>query len=1049
MRWRVDKTNTKYPVMRKSTFLIVCFLLASIGWVEAQSTIASGKVVSADDGQPIIGASILVKGMKSGVVTDINGLFSISMPADSKTLVVSYVGMKKLVIEGKQNMLVRMESSISELDEVMVVAYGSAKKTSFTGSASQVSGGTLQKIQSSSITKSLEGISSGLQTFSSSGTPGSDASLLIRGLGSISASQEPLIVVDGVPYEGSLNSISSQDIESITILKDAAANSMYGARGSNGVLIVTSKSGAVGDTKVLFDAKFGFNTRGVANYNVITKTDDYYEMMYESIVNSLVESGEYSPMSARAYVSENLIGEYLKYNKYANVADNQLINPITGRINPAANRYKWSDNWLEDPFTSGARQEYNLSISGGNEKTNGYASMSYLADDGYLKQSGFDRITLRAKVDHVVSDYLETGLNISYSNTVRQEFGLAESNYSNIFMFSQQIAPIYPIYLYDANGNKILDDKGKAQYDFGTLYTRPYGQEQNPYATLLEGINKYTTDNMSSRGYVTVNFTKDIRLNANISYDVFNENDTEFDTPIGGDALSVKGRGYKTLTRSGVMNANQLLYWTPTYGDHSFNLLLGHESKKDDYSYLYGEMTKFSDPNNPDFANASTVEKLTSYTSQYALEGYFSRLEYNFLNTYYLSSSYRRDGSSIFAPDQRWGDFYAIGGSWRINQESFMTDYSFIDDLKLKASYGTQGNDNIGFYKVYADRYEVDSEGGFTKVFRASNVTWEKSDNFNIGFELGLMGCLNIDADFFIKETKDMIYKRPLPPSEGSPSYILVNDIDMKNTGFEIEVSADIINQKNLKWNVTFNGTTYKNELTKLPSDKDPKGYQVGNYFRKIGGSLYDWYTYEYAGVDPDNGLPLYNQYIPRSSKPDSVVTVNQTSSATLRETGKSPIPDFYGGLTTSLSSHGFDLSISTAFQLGGYVWDTFYRNLMNPGLSGENMHQDMFKRWTPANKNTDVPRLSYLDQDANDSSDRWLTSASYFSLRNVTLGYTLPTTVARKANMERVRVYVVGDNIWLKSARKGLDPRQNFDGSTDYVYSALSTYSLGVNIVF
>jgi len=1042
--------------MRKVTFLIVCLLCASVGWVEAQTTIASGRVVFASDGESVTGAVVQVQNTTDRVVTDVNGRFSISMPASSKTIVITYIGMKKVELQGKEDMLIRLENAVSDLDEVLVVAYGSAKKTSFTGSASQVKGGTLQKIQSSSISKSLEGLTAGLQTFSTSGTPGSDASLLIRGLGSISASQQPLIVVDGVPYEGSLNSLSAQDIESITILKDAAANSMYGARGSNGVLIVTSKRGSVGNTKVLFDARYGFNQRGVPAYNVISNSGDYYEMMYESIVNSLVESGSYSPMGARAYVAEHLIDQYLKYNKYSNVADNQLIDPNTGKLNPAAKSTKWKDNWLKDPFKSGARQEYNLSISGGNEKTNGYASVSYLADDGYLEQSGFDRITLRAKVDHVVNDFIETGMNISYANTVRQEFNsITGDNYSNIFMFSQQIAPIYPIYLYDANGNAMVDANGKARYDFGTLYNRPYAQEQNPYATLLEGINKYTTDNMSSRGYLTVNLRKDLRFNTNMSYDVFNENNSEFDTPIGGDALSVKGRGYKTLSRKGVLNANQLFYWTPTYGDHFFNLLIGHESKKDDYRYLYGEKTKFSDPKNPEFSNGSTVEKLTSYTNAYALEGFFSRLEYDFLHTYYLSASIRRDGSSIFAPDQRWGNFYAIGGSWRVNQESFMTDYTFIDDLKLKASYGTQGNDNIGLTKVYSDLYEVDSEGGFTKVFRASNVTWEKSNNFNVGFELGLLSFLKIDADYFVKETKDMIYKRPLPPSEGSPSNILVNDINMRNNGVEVEISADIMNQKNLRWNVAFNGTSYKNALTKLPSDKDPKGYKAGNYFRKLGGSLYDWYTYEYAGVDQDNGLPLYNKYTPildnggNETGKYTVTTVNKTSDATLRETGKSPIPDFYGGLSTTLSGRGFDLSINTAFQLGGYVWDTFYQNLMNPGAAGENMHQDMYKRWTPANKNTDVPRLSYMDQDANDSSDRWLTSASYFSLRNVTLGYTIPTAIARKANMERVRVYLVGDNLWLKSARKGLDPRQNFDGSTDYVYSALSTYSLGVNIVF
>ena len=967
-------------------------------------------------------------------------------------------------VEATDGMIVELHAATEELDEVMVVAYGTVRKSSFTGAASQVKGDDISSQQVSSISKALEGVTAGVQVSNSDGSPGTNASILVRGIGSISATQSPLIVVDGVPYEGSLNSISAQDIESLTVLKDAAANSMYGARGSNGVIVITTKSAQPGDIKVQLDARVGFNSRGIPSYNIINDPGDYYEMMYEAIVNNLVESGTYSNLTARQYVANNLISGYLKYNIYAGIADNELIDPLTGKINPNATTRKWTDNWSKDPFNNGLRQEYNVSLTGGTENTKGYASISYLSDDGYVTNSGFDRISARAKVDQNIGKYIKTGVNIAYANTERQAFGNTDANYSNLFMFSQSIGPIYPIYLYDTNGNLMYDAEGNALYDFGTTYQRPYAQEQNPYAVLLANQNKYITDNLSTRAYVDVMFLKDFKFTANVAYDVFNQNDVEYMTHIGGDAASVNGRGYRQSVRYNALNANQLLNWTPKYGNHSINLLLGHETKKDRSSLLYGHMTNFMDPDNSEFANASSYQDLTSYSSTYALEGYFGRVEYDFADKYYVSASYRADASSRFAPENRWGQFWSVGASWRMKEEAFLQNVDAISNMKLKASYGTQGNDNIGYSQVYLDLYaisRVDGEAGLTKVFRGNpDLTWEKSNNFNAGIELGLFDRVNISSDFFIKETKDMIYARPLAASEGSPSTIIVNDLDMKNTGIEFEVSADVIKNRNIRWNISFNGTHYKNQMTRLPEDKAEAiatdgGYQRGNYWMKIGGSLYDWYLYEYEGVDPENGLPRYNKYTPILDE-NGVETgeykkeyVHTTSEATLRETGKSAIPDFYGGLSTTLEAYGVDVNISTAFQIGGYVYDSFYQSLMNAGNAGENMHTDMFNRWTPTNTDTDVPRLCYNDQEANGMSDRWLTSASYFSLRNVTIGYTLPSKLTKKAKIEKARFYLTGDNIWLKSARKGLDPRQDFTGATGYIYSALSTYSIGVNLTF
>ena len=1032
-----------------------------IGLATAQVQTVTGTVTSEEDGLPIVGASVTVKGTQLGTATDMDGHFTIAnVPASAKSIVVSYIGMDTQELRITKNMKVVLSSNSQSLDEVMVVAYGTAKKSSFTGAASTVKGDKIQKLQVSNISKALEGSVAGLQTASSSGTPGSSSSIIIRGLGSISSSQSPLIVVDGVPYEGSLNSISTQDIESLTVLKDAAANSMYGARGSNGVIIITTKGSKSGKTRINFEARYGFNDRGVGNYDIITDAGEYYEMAYESIRNSLVEQMGYA--GASQYVAKNLISGYLKYNKFKGVADDQLIDPATGKLNPAAKTYKWNDDWTKDPFHNGTRQEYNINVTGGTENTQAYVSLGYLSDEGYMVGSSFDRISARVKVDQKIGKYFKIGGNVAYANTIQDRFdSQVGTNYSNIFMFSQSIAPIYPIYLYDRDGNLMRDEKGAVRYDFGTEYVRPYASEQNPLAVAKENIYKTTRDNLSSRGYLEAYFLNDFKFTANIAYDVFNTRQTDYATPIGGDAASVGGRGYKYSTRTGALNCNQLLNWNRSFGDHNVNVLLGHETKNDKYEFLYGEMTNFSDPSNPEFSNAAQYQGLSSYTGEYALEGYFIKGEYNYADKYYFTASFRRDGSSKFAKENRWGSFWALGASWRLKEEAFLKDVDFVDNLKVKASFGTQGNDNIldpnGYtiYKAYSDLYtveRVDGAAAFTKVFRGNrDLTWEKSNNFNIGFEGSFFDRLNVNFDFFIKETKDMLYASPLASSEGTPTWIYRNEMDMKNTGVELEINADVIKTKNFKWNVAFNATHYKNELTKLPdskpADQYPDGYQAGSYWRKIGGSLYDFYTYEYAGVDPENGKPLYNKYTKDENGVETVTTVNTTSEASLRQTGKSAIPKLTGGLSTTFEAYGFDLSIQTAFQIGGYVWDSQYMTLMNTGDAGENFHKDMFNRWTPANTNTNIPQLLYQDQDQALGGDFALINASYFSLRNLTLGYSLPKSLIKKVGIGNLRVYLTGDNLWLQSKRKGLDPRQSFSGGTGYVYSALSSYSIGLNL--
>ncbi len=1020
--------------------------------LSAQDITVSGQVTDESTGEGIPFASVVLQGSMHGVATDADGVFSISVPSDG-ILEVSSIGYQTstVPVNGQTRIDVSLSTDAEFIDETIVVAYGVQKKSSFTGAAEQVSGEKLERMQTSNISKSLEGAVAGLQTSSSSGTPGSSSSIIIRGLGSVSASQEPLLVVDGVPYEGSLNSIAANDIESLTVLKDAAANSMYGARGSNGVIIITTKRGTSDKISITFDAKVGVNSRAVPTYDIITDPADYYEMSWESIRNAVYYAGTMSLGQANLYASGALVDDYLGgYNIFKGVENDELIDPATGKISVYARDRKWTDDWNKDIFRKGIRQEYTLTASGGSEKTQAYMSVSYLNDEGYVPNSGFDRISARAKIDHSIGKYIRTGLNISYSNTTQDMYSSTESQgaYSNLFMFGQNIAPIYPIYQYDlTTGARMYGQHGEDLYDWGE--SRPYGANSNPYGQLMSSKNRVISDNISSRGYVEVQILKDLKFTANIAYDVFVDNYDYYTTPVGGDAANVNGRGQQQTRRYSALNANQLINYSPTFGDHSLNILIGHETKSDKSYLLFGEMTNYVDPNVSDFSNAVTYQNLNSYSSGYFLEGVFGRAEYNYANKYLFSASYRVDGSSRFAPDKRWGDFWSVGASWNMKQENFLIGVPEITYLRLKASYGTQGNDNIGVTKVYEDLYNVnrvDGQASIVKVFRAApDVTWEKSNNFNAGFESRFFDRFSVNADFFIKDTKDMIYYRPLAPSQGEPASQLVNDMDMRNIGVEFEIDVDLIKTQNVSWTLNINGTHYRNAITKLPTDVPQEGYATDSYFRELGQPLYSFYLYEWKGVDPDTGRPQYAKY----DEDGELTIVNETTEATRIKTGKTSIPDLYGGISTFLNLYGFDFSASFAYQIGGWTLDSNYQSLMGGGTAGTNWHKDIFRRWTPQNRYTDVPRVENGDQQNNQSSTRFLTNSSYISLRNVTIGYTFPKRITDKIAMQNLRIFLTGDNLWYLSKRRGLDVRQSFSGSTGFTYSALMTISGGVSITF
>jgi TonB-linked SusC/RagA family outer membrane protein len=988
--------------------------------------------------------------------------------------------MKTQEVSVSNNVSVVLAFEDELLDEAIVVAYGVAKKGSFTGSVSQMKAKDLQKMQVSNVSKGLEGQMAGVQITSATGQPGSQASINIRGIGSINSSS-PLIVLDGVPYDGSLNSINQADIETMSVQKDASSTSIYGARAANGIIMITTKKGREGKTNVNFDAKWGYSDRGVKPYQTVRSEADYYELYWEAMRNQYLRNGV-SMFDAGIAASQGLIKELGGYNAY-DVADADLINPLTGRINPAA-KLLYHDDWDDEPYNTGQRQEYNASISGGSDKTRYYVSLNYLDEKSYIKGSDFSRISGRVNLEHKVNNWLTVGVNANYSNT-QSNYTATAGTTNSMFAFTQGIAPIYPVYQRNGDGSYILNEKGEPILDYGVANgkNRPYSMGSNPFLDILYNVHDNESDVINLRGFADVKLPiKGLTFHINGAMDNIASYETDFQTPIVGDAAAVNGRSTKYAGRMRNITASQRLNYFREFDKWNISLMAGHESLRRQSQGLQAQMTNFFIPDNNEFSNGVTPGMdPASSKSRYSLESYFGRAEVSILDRYSVSASYRRDGSSKFHPDKRWGDFWSVGAAWRLSEEEFfqtsvLRDY--VDNFKVKASYGTQGNDAIGGdYALYLDQFSVsnvDGKPGITLSYRGNpDLTWEKSTNFNVGFESSfLKNRLMLEFDYFIKVTSDMLFSRRLAPSLGAPNAIADNGMEMQNEGVEMTLTGVLMKKKNFKWNASLNLTHYKNTINELEPGKEPSGYQNGSYWRKVGGGLYDYYMVKFAGVDPQTGDALYYQDVEKTGVVSDAegnpvldangnkqyynytetITTKDANSATKYELGKTSIPDVYGGLSTSFEAYGFDLSISTAFQWGGYCYDGTYGGLMGSN-AGSNYHIDMFKRWQKPGDITNVPKLENgnMNMTGGVTNDRFLTSSDYFSLKNVQLGYTFPKNLLKKfGNIESLRVYVVGDNLFLGARRYGLDPRQSLSGATSSdSYSAMRTFSFGVNLAF
>ncbi|MDE6507481.1 MAG: TonB-dependent receptor [Alistipes sp.] len=1090
-------------MVRKLVLSLIAVLGAGAMFVGAQNRQVSG-TVSGPDGAPVAGATILVDGTLVGTTSNADGSFSVAAPADG-SLTVSFIGYesKTIAIAGKTHIDISLNEDSQAIDDVIVVAFGTARKEAFTGSAKMIQSDDLIKTQSSNVQDALVGKVSGVQFASESGRPGSGQKIFVRGYGSMSAQNTPLWIVDGVPYDGDINNINAADIESISVLKDAASNALYGARGANGVIMVTTKRAKAGDAVVTFDGKWGLNTRALRTYDIADNAGEYYEMHYKALYNYYTLDQNYDALSANIaankLLTSNLAGG-LGYNVMT-VPEGQNLIGENGRLNPLATEGRLvdyngrqyllkADNWLDEIYKTSFRQEYNVSVAGATDRSNFYASLGYLDNTGIIDGSSNERYTARLRADYQAKKWLKIGANMSYTHFVwnngnkinESGDGQGEGNADggNAFATAIRMAPIYPVYMRDGNGNIMIDQYGMKLYDTGDGRNggalRSNGGTSNDLQDIQ--LNRYINEGnaMMAGGFLDFNLYKGLKFTVNGNVSLDETRSTELQNPFYGQFASSGGAIYKAHSRDIAYNLQQLLSYSETFADkHNVDLLLGHEMYNRKQYGLYGSKTVMFSPDNLELSGA-TVDSSRSGSSvlEYNNEGYFFRAQYNYDEKYFISGSYRRDASSRFHPDHRWGNFWSAGAAWLISKEGFMDGTKgWLNMLKLKVSYGSQGNDNLGAtadtYYRYVDYYSIESDGngGVTSVLAQKgnpDITWETNSNFNVGVEFGLWNDrLSGSVEFFNRKTSDMLFQLATPMEAGYTS-IWTNIGDMVNRGVEIELNADLIRTKNLVWDFSLNMTHYKNKLVRLPeqyknnttSDGRYVGRQSGSRFYTEGQSVFSFYMPTYAGVEEKTGKSMWYTYQTNeeTGKVERVKTTDySTASAEGREMQGDALPDLYGGFSTSLRFYGVDLSLGFTYQIGGQVFDEGYRFYMGSpqGTStGTNYHRDLLKSWSESNTGSNIPRFAYNDPNQNGTSNRFLTDASYLNIQNITLGYTLPQRITRKFLVEKLRVYLACDNVWYWSQRQGLDPRQSINGASNpYYYAPIRTFSGGLTVTF
>ncbi|WP_397447322.1 SusC/RagA family TonB-linked outer membrane protein [Polaribacter sp. R77954] len=1080
--------------------ILTLFLALVVQITFAQQKTVSGTV--SDQSGPLPSVSINIKGTTTGAQTNFNGEYSIK--ASSKDILVfRYLGYKVLEkkVGSSTTINVTMIEDSNVLDEIVVTGFGSVSKTSFAGSAKVVQGENISAKSFTNVSQALAGEAAGVNVINTSGQPGSVSTIRIRGFGSVNGSNAPLYIVDDAPFSGSLNDINPYDIESVTILKDASATSLYGARGSNGVIVITTKRGkSSGGSSLNVSIKSGTNFQGVPRYETISSPEEYIGIAWEGIYQRGLLSNNGDNALAIDYANSNLfegnnadVSDISPIYNMWNTSDSgatgvsELIDPATGTVRPGITRRYTPEDWEDFAFQPSNRLEANVSLSNSFENSSVYVSLGYIEDVGYASNTDYTRLNARVAGVNKFGDNITLNTSLNYTQSESNDNGTGSSS-SSQFWWIDNLPSIYPLYRRDAAGDRIDDPiYGGFLYDYGLEDGRGFGFATNGVADSQINISRNKNNSVNFNNDLKIDLAEGLIFENNFAYQYFMNDDIDLNEPFYSPAKGNGGLINRTRRETKNYTLRTGFRYKKTFNDFKLNAFVSHVATSYEFNYLEAERTNLVTPFGTDISNGVVNQPVDGYTDTEATESYIANVTTDYAGKYFLNATFNRDASSRFV-NNKWGNFYSVGAAWILSKEDFLSDYNFIDLLKLKASYGIIGNSGVlngtvaRYYPGY-NQYSINNlNGNISLAFDYKgnpDLTWESSNQFNIGVEFELGNFIDGSLEYYNISTTDMFFNRDVAQSLGTYASILVNDGEIVNRGVEFDLNFRLIQKDRFKLNFGVNGAMLSNEFKALPIDpvtgEERKLIINGGFAYEVGRSLYDRHIPVYVGVNSDTGAAQWERYFDdvngdgTYASADDVLITNLTQytndnpnsnvvqdvtevygEAADKFIDKTAIPDISGAFRINAEIGDFSISTLFNYQIGGWAYDSAYANLMDNDFAGtNNFSVDIRDRWMAPGDVTDIPRQDAGFQvQQNATSTRFLTDASFLALNNVRVGYKLPTKVASKIGAKNLEIFATGDNLWLTSKRKGFNPSTSVTGSSDiYTYNPLSTFVLGINL--
>ena len=1024
--------------------LLALILLFSSG-LFAQTKLIRGVVLSAENKQPLEGATIVVNKSEHPVVTNAQGRFEVALSQDKATLTISFVGRESYETEvkaGEPELTILLKASNTTLEEVVAVAYTTVKRSGYPGAVTSISSDKVNNRLTPNITNSLQGLAPGIQTTSANGQPGNSSAIRIRGVGSINASSAPLFVVDGAPYDGDINALDPADIAAISILKDATAANLYGSRAANGVIIITTKQGKKGDATINATLNQGWSSRAVKDYDKLG-TDQYFELYWEALRNKAIANGQ-TDAQAAATASSSLVSN-LGINPYGTAYPEPVGHD--GKLVAGA-KPLWNDDWEKGMHRNAKYTQAQLSFAGGSDKSTYYVGGGYTNNEGAFIESGFKRYNFRSNLTLQAKPWLKVGLNLNGASTSQDYPTSSDSKQANVVLFGRTIPGFYPIYQRNPDGSYKLDNNGQLQFDYGAYRPNAALPKYNLIGSMPLNKSRNTNENVSARTYLEAAITKALKVKTSFNLDYTNSNSLYYTNPLLGEDAAIGGTIQKSSSRFLAYTWNNIAtYDVDIASAHHINLLAGQEYYYLSSTGLSGNRQNFALPYLYEPVAASQLMDFTGTSDNYTKLSFFGQGQYNYLGKYFFTASVRRDGSSRFSPDSRWGTFWSTGASWRISEEEFLKSVNWLSALTIKTSYGASGNDNLsatnGGYYAYLALYSIENNQGNGGVIPSRLPTpglkWESNLNFNTGVDFGfLKNRIYGSFNYYRRTSKDLLYSKPLAGSTGFTA-ISANIGQLRNTGVELELNVVPVSTRDWRWQLGVNVAHNKNEITSLPQ----KEIISGTKKLMVGTSVYDFFLRQWAGVDPATGNPLWY----RTTADGKKETTSTYAQGTQYYAG-SALPDVTGGITSSLNYKQVELSFVFAYSLGGKVLDADYISLMTGAVNpGRNWSPELLSRWTPDHTNTNVPRFTTDDLGFSSTSTRFLYDATYARLKQVSLGYNLPVNLLGRIGFKSAKVYGLAENLLTFYGHQGMDPEQAVDGTTYYQYPQMKTISVGLQI--